>query len=75
MKNISAMEYEELLKLNGAVLSIEEMDQLEEHELVTWFENLGSSANHNDCYWYDVQIKHPQDEEYDVKSIDVYLKR
>ena len=75
MKNISVMEYEELLNLDGEILSSEEMDQLEEHELVTWVENLGDSADKKNCYWYDVQIQHPQDKEYDIKSMNVYLSK
>lgn len=73
MKNISVMEYEELLDLDGEVLSAGEIEQLEEHELVTWFENLGESSDHKNCYWYDVQIQHPQDKEYNVQSINVYV--
>ena len=72
---ISKMGYDELFKLNNEILTVEEMEQLEEHELVTWFENLGESGNKSGCYWYDVQINHPQWENDSSKSINVYLKK
>lgn len=44
MKDIANYSYDDLVKLDMEVLSLEELEQLQEHELVTSFDNLGTSA-------------------------------
>ena len=74
MRNIAEMDYDELMKLNNEILTEDELNQLEEHELVTWIEKLGYSGEHIDCYWFEVQIKHPQWENENSNSIEVYCR-
>lgn len=72
MKCIADMGYEDLLKLHNQVITEEEMGEVEDHHLVTWFELIGRSADHNGCYWYEVQVKHPQEDNDLARIISIY---
>lgn len=74
MRNIVDMNYEELTELNNEILTQEELEELDGNELVVWSECLGRSGHFTDCYWYDVQIKHPQVGNGGLNSINVYCK-
>lgn len=65
-KEIVNMSIDELMSLDNEILTEEELRELEEHELVTAFETLGSSSQHIGYTWYSVEL--------DNETIDVYCK-
>lgn len=75
MRDIANMSFEELVRLNNEVLTVDEMDQLHEHELVANWENMGQSGNRDGLTWWDITITHPQDGWHGEKRIDVYTER
>ena len=70
---IDLLEYEHLLKLDNTILTPEDLDVLDEHELIVWCENLGNSGDKIGCTWWMLQVEHPQDG--DRIAIDVYVKQ
>ena len=67
---IAEMEYEELLRLDNKILTESELEELQEHELVTYWENVGSSSQYPGATWYDVFISEGGRKE----RIDVFTK-
>lgn len=56
MKRISEMNIEELSDLNKETLSAAELHEIEEHELVTSFENIGFDGNQGELYRIDITL-------------------
>lgn len=54
---IKNMKFDELLDLDGQILSLEELDELEEHESVFSFENIGNSGRYPGKTWFAVGVK------------------
>ena len=73
MRNIEAMDYDDLLSLHNNIITEEEMGEVEDHHLVTWFELIGRTEEHKGCYWYEVQIKHPQEDSDLSRIISLYV--
>ena len=68
LKKIKAIvELEELKKIDKCILSDEQLEELQEHPLVKWFENLGASGCHKGCTWWDVLLV-------DGTFMDVYTR-
>ena len=67
LKKIKVMGLEELKKIDKDILSDKQLEELQEHPLVKWFENLGASGFHIGYTWWDILLV-------DGTSLDVYTK-
>ena len=65
--DIKNMDIDELKKLDTKVLTDTELEQLQEHPSVKWFENMGVSGYKIWLTWWDVLL-------IDGTSMDVYTK-
>lgn len=65
MRKTSEMTLEEIKELNNAILTIEEVEELEYNEHIVCIESLGYGMNNR--YWiFDVRLE-------DGENIDVYI--
>ena len=65
MLDLKNMDYEKIFDLNNKVLTLDQLEELEENEWVESVECLGYSGQHPECEWYDIKVF--------GKHIDVYL--
>lgn len=65
--DIKNMDIDELKKLDTKVLTDTELEQLQEHPSVKWFENMGVSGYKIWLTWWDILLT-------DGTSMDVYTK-
>ena len=61
------MKKEEIIELNNKKISNEILEEIEASEDVVNVENLGTSGQYPDCYWFSVELQ-------DGDSIDVFVK-
>lgn len=66
-KEVSKMNLTSLYNLDDEELTEEEFEELQEHELVKSMENLGYSASHLGCQWWNVELE-------DGDCIDVFTR-
>ena len=67
LKKIKVMGLEELKKIDKDILSGKQLEELQEHPFVKWFENLGASGCYTGCTWWDILLV-------DGTSLDVYTE-
>ena len=65
--DIKNLDIDELKKLDTKVLTDTELEQLQEHPSVKWFENMGVSGYKIWLTWWDILLT-------DGTSMDVYTK-
>lgn len=65
--DIKNMDIDELKKLDTKVLTDTELEELQEHPSVKWFENMGVSGYKIWLTWWDILLT-------DGTSMDVYTK-
>ena len=65
--DIKNMDIDELKKLDTKVLTDTELEQLQEHPSVKWFENMGVSGCKIWLTWWDILLT-------DGTSMDIYTK-
>lgn len=65
--DIKNMDIDELKKLDTKVLTDSELEELQEHPSVKWFENMGVSGYKIWLIWWDILLT-------DGTSMDVYTK-
>lgn len=57
----------EIKVLDNEIISLNQLEEIEESEHVTFIECLGQSGVYIDCAWYSVELE-------DDTDIDVYVK-
>lgn len=57
----------EIKALDKEIISLNQLEEIEESEHVTFVERLGQSGIYYDCAWYSVELE-------DDTDIDVYIK-
>ena len=57
----------EIKALDKEIISLNQLEEIEEGEHVTFVERLGQSGRYYDCAWYSVELE-------DDTDIDVYIK-
>lgn len=57
----------EIKALDTEIISLNQLEEIEESEHVTFVERLGQSGRYHDCAWYSVELE-------DYTDIDVYIK-
>lgn len=65
--NIKEMDIDKLKTLDKEILTDSELEELQEHSSVKWFENMGVSGFKTWLTWWDILLT-------DGTSIDVYTE-
>lgn len=64
----------EIKVLDKEIISLNQLEEIEESGNVTFIECLGQSGIYTDCAWYSVELEDDTDIDVYVKIIDIYYK-
>lgn len=64
----------EIKVLDKEIISLNQLEEIEESGHVTCIEYLGQSAVYTDCAWYSVELEDDTDIDVYVKFIEIYYK-
>lgn len=64
----------EIKVLDKEIISLNQVEEIEESGHVTCIECLGQSAVYTDCAWYSVELEDDTDIDVYVKFIEIYYK-
>lgn len=68
------MNLDEMLRLDGEIITEEQFDEITESEECINFENNGLSGQYNNCVWYSIRLKQ-EISDFEETEIQVYLER
>lgn len=64
----------EIKALDKKIISLNQLEEIEESEHVSFIECLGQSGVYTDCAWYSVELGDDTDIDVYVKFIEIYYK-